>query len=167
MVGTPPDAFAPGASAHPTNRARHSYPTLPPRGKSAEIFLLIRDHHRIASPSRIRREKAGSCRMKKACRSFAFGSSQRNRMALMFGAARFWRRGLSASRAKEFRITPRGMRGAPRRRMRHKCFRQRWILECAGPRAGVTRIKRLKRREFSLSLARRKPQLAFSPPQRA
>jgi hypothetical protein len=43
------------------------------------------------SPSGIRREKAGSCRMKKTRRSFAFGSSQRNRMTLMFGAARFWR----------------------------------------------------------------------------
>jgi hypothetical protein len=37
-------------------------------------------------PSRIRREEAGSCRMKNACRSFAFGSSQRNHMTLMFGA---------------------------------------------------------------------------------
>jgi hypothetical protein len=46
-----------------------------------------RPRHR--SPSRIRREKAGSCRMKNACRSFAFGSSQRNRMTLMFGADRF------------------------------------------------------------------------------
>jgi hypothetical protein len=62
--------------------------------------------------------------MKKACRSFAFGSSQRNRMTLMFGAARFWRPGLSASHGFGFRITPRGMRAAPRRLMRHKCFKQ-------------------------------------------
>jgi hypothetical protein len=35
--------------------------------------------------------------MKKACRGFAFGSSQRNRMTLMFGAARFL-----AARLKRF-----------------------------------------------------------------
>jgi hypothetical protein len=44
---------------------------------------------RHLSPPRIRREKASSCRMKKTRRGFAFGSSQRNRMTLMFGAARF------------------------------------------------------------------------------
>jgi hypothetical protein len=62
--------------------------------------------------------------MKKTRRSFAFGSSQRNRMTLMFGAARSWRHGLSASPGFGFRITPRGMRAAPRRLMRHKCFKQ-------------------------------------------
>jgi hypothetical protein len=81
-----------------------------------------RPQHR--SPSRIRREKAGSCRMKKTRRAFAFGSSQRNRMTLMFGAARFRRSGLSASRGFGFRITPRGVRAAPHRLMRHKCFTQ-------------------------------------------
>jgi hypothetical protein len=80
---------------------------------------------RRPSPSRIRREKAGACRMKKARRSFAFGSSQRNRMTLMFGADRSWRPGLSASRSFGFRITPRGMRAAPRRLMRRKSFKQR------------------------------------------
>jgi hypothetical protein len=43
------------------------------------------------SPPRIRREKAGSCRMKKTRHSFALGSSQRYRMTLMLGAAGFWR----------------------------------------------------------------------------
>jgi hypothetical protein len=81
--------------------------------------------------------------MKKARRNFAFGSSQRNRMTLMFGAARFWRPGLNASPGFGFRITPRGMRVAPRRLMRHKCFKQRWILERARPRR-VMRIKLLK-----------------------
>jgi hypothetical protein len=89
---------------------------------------------RHPSPSRIRREKAGSCRMKKARRGFAFGSSQRNRMTLMFGAARFWRRGLNTSPGFGFRITPRGMRAAPHRLMWHKCFKQRWISERARPR---------------------------------
>jgi hypothetical protein len=45
MVGTPPDAFASDGFAQPTNwldRTRHSYSTLPPRGKSVEIFPLIR-----------------------------------------------------------------------------------------------------------------------------
>jgi hypothetical protein len=43
-VGTPPDAVASGGFAHPTkwfDRTQHSYSTLPARGKSAEIFLLI------------------------------------------------------------------------------------------------------------------------------
>jgi hypothetical protein len=124
-VGTPADAFASDASAHPTNpsQRRDSYPTLPTRGKSAEIFPLIRGSHGIPSPSRIRREKAGSCRMKKTCRGFAIGSSQRNRMTLMFGAACFWRSGLSASRSFGFRIVPRGMRVAARRPMLRKCFK--------------------------------------------
>jgi hypothetical protein len=119
------------------------------------------------SPSRIRREKAGSCRMKKARRSFAFGSSQRNRMTLMFGAARFLRPGLSASRSFGFRITPRGMRAASRCLMRHKCFQQRWIFRACESARRVMRIKRLKRRDFSLSSARRKAKTAFSLPQRA
>jgi hypothetical protein len=72
--------------------------------------------------------------MKKARRSFAVGSSQRNRMTLMFGAARCWRPGLSASRSFGFRIEPRGMRAAPRRLMGHKCFKQRWISQRASPR---------------------------------
>jgi hypothetical protein len=67
------------------------------------------------SPSRIRREKASSCRMKNPRRGFASSSSQRNRMTLVFGTARFWRPGLNASPGSGFRITPRGMRAAPRR----------------------------------------------------
>jgi hypothetical protein len=87
------------------------------------------------SPPRIRREKASSCRMKKTRRSFAFGSSQRNRMTLMFGAARFWRPGISASRSKGFRVTPRGIHAAPRRPMLHKCLHLRWIFDSARLRA--------------------------------
>jgi hypothetical protein len=67
-------------------------------------------------------------------RSFAAGSPQRNRMTLMFGAARLWRSGLSASRSFGFRITPRGMRAAPHRHMLHKYFKQRWISARASPR---------------------------------
>jgi hypothetical protein len=63
--------------------------------------------------------------MKKTCRSFAIGSSQRNRMTLMFGAARFCEQALSASPGFGFRITPRGMRAAARRLMRRKYFKQR------------------------------------------
>jgi hypothetical protein len=48
-------------------------------------------------------------------------------MTLMFGVARFWRPGLTASAGFGFRITPRGIRAAPRCLMLHKCFRQRWI----------------------------------------
>jgi hypothetical protein len=69
--------------------------------------------------------------MKKTRRSFAFGSSQRNRMTLMFGAARFCEQALNASRSFGFRITPRGMRAAPCRLTRHKCFKQRRIFERA------------------------------------
>jgi hypothetical protein len=119
------------------------------------------------SPPRIRREKAGSCRMKKPRRSFAVGSSQRNRMTLMFGAARFWRPGLSASRSFGFCITPRGMRAAPRRLMQHKSFKQRWIFRACASARRVMRIKRLKRRVFSLSSPRRKLRTAFGLPQRA
>ncbi|MEA2819712.1 MAG: hypothetical protein QOJ86_1716 [Bradyrhizobium sp.] len=90
---------------------------------------------RHPSPSRIRREKTSSCRMKIPRRGFAFGSSQRNRMTLTFGAARFWRPGLSTSPGFRFCITQRGMRAAACRLMPLKCFRQRWILERARPRA--------------------------------
>jgi hypothetical protein len=69
--------------------------------------------------------------MKKSRRSFAFGSSQRNRMTLMFSAARFWRTGLSASRSMGFRVTRRGIRAAPGRRMLRKYFKQRWIFDSA------------------------------------
>jgi hypothetical protein len=73
--------------------------------------------------------------MKKTRRSFAFGSSQRYRMTLMFSAARSWRPGLNASRGFGFRITPRGIRAALRRPMPHKCFKQRWISGAARLRA--------------------------------
>jgi hypothetical protein len=69
--------------------------------------------------------------MKKARRSFAFGSSQRNRMTLMFGAAGFWRPGLSASCATGFRIAPRGIRRGVSSPMPHKCFKRRWIFGAA------------------------------------
>ncbi|HEV7408444.1 MAG TPA: hypothetical protein VGO01_08165 [Bradyrhizobium sp.] len=65
--------------------------------------------------------------MKKTRRSFAFGSSQRYRMTLMFGATRFRRPGLSASRSLQFGVTPHGIRAAPRPSMPHKCFKQQWI----------------------------------------
>jgi hypothetical protein len=122
-------------------------PTLRTRLNAAQLFNLaaawqIRGNFSAnpwrlqrPSPPRIRREKAGSCRMKKARRSFAFGSSQRNRMTLMFGAARFWRPGLNASRSFGFRITPRGELDERRRRMRRKCFKHRWIFERASARA--------------------------------
>jgi hypothetical protein len=55
-------------------------------------------------------------------------------MTLMFGAARCWRPGSSASLGFGFRITPRGVCAAPSRRVQHKCFKQRWILERASPR---------------------------------
>jgi hypothetical protein len=86
--------------------------------------------------------------MKKTRRSFAFGSSQRNRMTLMFGAACCWRPGLNASHGFGFRITRRGMCAAPRRLMRHKSFKQRWIFRACASARRVKRIKRLKRRAF-------------------
>jgi hypothetical protein len=51
---------------------------------------------RRPSPSRIRREKSRLLPHEKTRRGFAIGSSQRNRMTLMSGAARFPRPGLSA-----------------------------------------------------------------------
>jgi hypothetical protein len=82
MVGTRPDAFASGGFAHPTNRlgrTRHSYPPLPPRGKSAATFPLIRGIRDIPLRQRIRREKAGACRMKK--RAAVLPSVRRNEIA--------------------------------------------------------------------------------------
>jgi hypothetical protein len=122
---------------------------------------------RRPSPSRIRREKAGSCRMKKPRLDFAFGSSQRNRMTLMFGAARLWRPGVSASRSFGFRIMPCGMRVAPRRFMRHKPLQATMEFAACESSRRIMLIKRLKRRAFSLSSARRKPRTAFGLPQRA
>jgi hypothetical protein len=111
--------------------------TLPTRGKSAQTFPQkhgSRVYRRSAAQSHDRREKASSCRMKKTRRSFAFGSSQRNRMTLMFGAARFWRPGVNASLGFRFRVTPGGIRATPRRLMRRKSFKHRWISERAHPR---------------------------------
>jgi hypothetical protein len=85
----------------------------------------------------------------------------------MFGAARFWRSGLSVSRSFGFHITPRGMRGAPRGRMPLKCFKERWIFRARASARRVMRIKRLKRRAFSLSSARKSAKTAFGLPQRA
>jgi hypothetical protein len=56
-------------------------------------------------------------------------------MQLMFGAAWLGQSGLSASRFMRFRITPRGIGAAPRRLMRLKCFKQRWISGAARPLA--------------------------------
>jgi hypothetical protein len=105
--------------------------------------------------------------MKNARRSFAFGSSQRNRMTLMFGAARFWRPDLNASRSFGFRITP--ARHARRAASPHAAQVLQATMDfiaCESPRR-VVRIKRLKRRAFSLSSVRRKLRTAFSLPQRA
>jgi hypothetical protein len=51
MVGTTSDAFASDVFAHPTSR-----PALPPRGKSVEIFPLIRGDRDLLA-SHIRRER--------------------------------------------------------------------------------------------------------------
>jgi hypothetical protein len=61
-----------------------------------------------AAPPHHRSEKTLSCRMKKSAGSVASSLPQDCPMQLMFGAARFWRRGLSASRGFGFRIKPRG-----------------------------------------------------------
>jgi hypothetical protein len=119
------------------------------------------------SPSRIRREKAGSCRMKKTRRGFAFGSSQRNRMTLMFGAGRFSRPGLSASRSFGFRITPHGMRVAASSLHAAQVLQATMDFRACESARRVVRIKRLKRRAFSLLSARREQRTAFSLPQRA
>jgi hypothetical protein len=103
--------------------------------------------------------------MKKACRGFAFGSSQRNRMTLMFGAARFWRPDLSASRSFGFGTARRSRRGSSP----HTAQVLQATIDfkaCESARR-VMRIKRLKRRAFSLSSARQSAQLAFTSPQRA
>jgi hypothetical protein len=52
----------------------------------------------------------------------------------MFGAAYFWRPGLSASLGFGFYITPRVIRTALRRLILHKCFKERWISGEARPR---------------------------------
>jgi hypothetical protein len=98
---------------------------------------------------------------------FAFGSSQRNRMTLMFGAARCWRPGLSASRSFEFRLTLRGICGAGVSPHAAQVLQATMDFEACESARRAMRIKRLKCRAFSLSSARRKPHLAFSSPQRA
>jgi hypothetical protein len=98
-------------------------------------------HQSVAAPASLagahRPRKRRRLPHEKTRRSFAASSSQRDHMTLMFGAARFWRPGLSASRSFGFCISARGMRDAPRHLMRRKCFKQRWILERASPRAAL------------------------------
>jgi hypothetical protein len=118
-------------------------------------------------PPRIRREKASSCRKKIRANSAASSLPQDCLMQLMFGAARFWRPGLSASRSKGFRVTSRGIHSAPRRPMLHKCFQQRWIFRLRAAARLAIRPKHLKRRSFSLSSAHRDARPAFGLPQRA
>jgi predicted GIY-YIG superfamily endonuclease len=119
------------------------------------------------SPSRIRREKAGSCRMKKTRRSFAFGSSQRNRMTLMFGAAPPLRAGFK--RLVQLRISHHTAQHARRASSHHAPQVLQATMNFRRGEAAqlAMRIKRLKRRTFSLSLARPRPRTAFSLPQRA
>ena len=76
-------------------------------------------------------------------------------MQLMFGAARFWRPGLSASRSKGFRITPHGIGAEPRRLMRLKCFRQRWIFGAAMPLASPCGLSASRGALFRLACALR------------
>jgi hypothetical protein len=107
--------------------------------------------------------------MKKTRHSFAFGSSQRNRMTLMFGAARFWRPGLNASPRFGFRITPRGIDAAPRRPMLHKCFKERRIskrtklraLRCglSASSAALFRCRRRVQRRDLPSVCRNAPEV--------
>jgi hypothetical protein len=78
-------------------------------------------------------------RQEKRANGFAFSLPQDSSVQLMFGAADFSDRSLSASRSLGFRITPRGIRAAQRRLMRHKCFRQQWILERASARVASYR----------------------------
>jgi hypothetical protein len=105
--------------------------------------------------------------MKNACRVFAFGSSQRNRMTLMFGAG-----ALLATRLKrlmQLRISQHTARHARCASSDHAAQVPQATMEfaaCASARR-VMQIKRLKRRAFSPSSARRKPRTAFSLPQRA
>jgi hypothetical protein len=73
----------------PTLRTRQSYPTLPLRGKSTEIFPLIRGDSQHPSPSRIRREKTSSCHKKNPRTPFAFSLPQDSQVELMFGARVF------------------------------------------------------------------------------
>jgi hypothetical protein len=105
--------------------------------------------------------------MKKTRRSFAFGSSQRNRMTLMFGAARSWRPGLK--RFTQLRILHHAARHARSAASPHAAQVLQVTMDfaaCASARR-VMRIKRLKRRAFSQSSAGRTAKTAFSLPQHA
>jgi hypothetical protein len=85
--------------------------------------------------------------MKNVRRSFAFGSSQRNRMTLMFGAARFWRPGSSPHAAQVLQ----GMMDFRRSEASHLAMQ----------------LKHLQQRAFSQLSAHRRAHLAFTSPQRA
>jgi hypothetical protein len=111
MVGTPPDAFASDASAHPTNSSS-LVTTLPPRGKSAEIFLLIHGSRVYSRPPRVQREKHAALPQEKLHQHFASSLPQDSSVQLMFGAARFDDLALSASRSFGFRARLRGGRAA-------------------------------------------------------
>jgi hypothetical protein len=103
----------------------------------------------------------------KTAPQFAFGSSQRNRMTLMFGAVRFL-----ATRLKciaQLRISQHTARHARRDASGHAAQVLQATMDfraCESARR-VMGSKRLKRRAFSLSSARRRAKTAFGLPQRA
>jgi hypothetical protein len=105
--------------------------------------------------------------MKNACRGFAFGSSQRNRMMLMLGAVCFLATQLK--RLTQLRISHHTTRHARSVALLHAAQVLQATMNFSAHESArrVMRIQRLKRRGFSLSSARQKPRTAFTLPQRA
>jgi hypothetical protein len=103
----------------------------------------------------------------KTRRSFAVGSSQRNRTTLMFGAAPLLATRLKhLTPASDFHHMARHLRRAASAHAAQVLQATMNFGACASARR-VMRIKRLKRRAFSPSSGRRKPRTTFSLPQRA
>jgi hypothetical protein len=141
-------------------------PTLPPRGKSAATFPLIRGDHTsltVTHPPRKSRLLPHEKNAPQFCLRFVATKSHDVNV----------RRGpLLATRLKrltQLRISHHTARHACRAASPQAAQVLQATMDfgaCASARP-IMRIKRLKRRAFSLSSARRKLRTAFSLPQRA
>jgi hypothetical protein len=119
------------------------------------------------SPSRIRREKASSCRKKNRANSAATSLPQDSRMHLMFGAARFLATRLK--RLSRLRISHHTARHSRRAASPHAAQVLQATMEFRRDEAArlAMRLKHLKRRTFSSCPRAARAWLAFGLPQRA
>jgi hypothetical protein len=145
---------------------RQSYPTLRPRGKSAATFPPICDRRTVppvTHPPRKSRLLPHEKNVPQFCLRFVATKSHEINA----------RRGpFSATLLKRFtrnRISHHTARHAGRAASRHAAQVLQAAIDFRARESArhITRIKRLKRRAFSLPCARRKPRPTFTSPQRA